>query len=347
MEKQSPTIHIEVNFKSVLLIIGTLVVLYLLFQLKDLFINLFISFIFMSALKPSVDYVESRKIPRLVAALLVMGVCVALMVSVFIFALPPLLIQTKDFVVYLSKQLFLLLRQADANITPLKLVPLSSITQNIPDITGAITHFITALFGNIFNVVTLFFFTLYFLLGIGKVRGMLQKFLNEKRTELVMDILSNVEKQLGAWQRGELFLMFVIGIMSYIGLLILKINYALPLAVIAGILEVFPIIGPTLSAVPAFIVASTVSWPLALAVIALYVIIQQFENNIIVPIVMRHAVGIPPLAVLLSLIIGQSFFGYSGILLAIPLVVTLTIIFREIVAYREKHKNASLEEPAP
>lgn len=336
MEKQTPTIHIEINVKSVIIVIATILGFYAVFQLRDLFVNLFVAFIFMSALKPSVDFVESKKVPRIFAALIVMGVCSAIFITIFLFALPPLLIQTKDFVVYLSKQLFLLLRQADATITPLKLVPISSITQNIPDITGALTHFISVFFSNVLNVVTLFFFTLYFLLGINKVRGTLEKFLNVNRTNLVMDILGNVEKQLGAWQRGELILMLVIGVMSYFGLVILKINYALPLAFIAGFLEVFPIIGPTLSAVPAFIVASTISWPLALAVIALYIIIQQFENNLIVPLVMRHAVGIPPLVVLLSLIIGQTLFGYAGILLAIPLVVAVTIVIKEIVAYREK-----------
>lgn len=334
--KKEPVLHVEITSKTILFTIGILLLLFFIRSLADLFVNLFIAFILMSALKPSVDWLAKHRVPRSIGSVLVILSSLSLIILTFYFALPPLVAQSVEFVVYLSKALFTAIQQLDQQLTVSDFLNFPTITQQLPNITNIVSRTFFSIFGNLFNVMTIFFFTLYFLLGINQLDSVARRFLATRQAAFVIETLRSVEKQLGMWMRAELVLMFIIGLCSYVGLTILGVDYALPLAVIAGILEVFPIVGPIVSAIPAFFVAATSSGFLGVAVIVLYTVIQQLENNLIVPMVMKKAVGIPPLAVLLSLIIGQKLAGFAGIILAVPFVAAATIILKEIFKYREE-----------
>jgi predicted PurR-regulated permease PerM len=258
-----------------------------------------------------------------------------LITTLFAFAIPPLVSQTVEFISFFSKQLVTTFSQIDTNINPADFINVNTLTQQIPNITTLVSNIVLGFFGNILNILSIFFFTLYFLMGIEKLEVFATKFLNKNQQTFFSETLKNVEKQLGAWMRAEILLMFVIGLLSYFGLVALGVKYALPLAVIAGLFEIFPIVGPIISVFPAFFVAASSSWVLSLLVIGLYIIIQQLENNLIVPYVMKKAVGIPPLAVLIALFIGQRVAGVWGIVLAVPITATLIIIVKEVFLYRQ------------
>ena len=127
----------------------------------------------------------------------------------------------------------------------------------------------------------------------------------------------------------------IIGLLSYIGLTVLGIPYALPLSLIAGVLEVIPVIGPIISAIPAILIAVVFSPFLGLGVAALYFVIQQLENHLIVPQVMKRAVGLNPLVVILAIAIGSKLLGLAGALLAVTLAVVGQIIVTEIIEERK------------
>ena len=119
--------------------------------------------------------------------------------------------------------------------------------------------------------------------------------------------------------------------MTYIGLALLHIEFALPLAIIAGILEIVPMIGPIISAVPAVLLALAISPVLALSVAVLYIIVQQIENNIFVPIVMKRSVGLSPLVTILSLLIGARLDGIGGAVVSVPIVLVFQVILASIL----------------
>ena len=125
--------------------------------------------------------------------------------------------------------------------------------------------------------------------------------------------------------------MTVVGLLTYVGLNLIGIRYALALAVLAGLLEAVPNLGPTLSSVPAILLGFATSPVMGFAAIALYFIVQQLENNIIVPVVMKKAVGLNPIITLLALLIGGKMGGVLGILLAIPITVFLETVLIEVV----------------
>ena len=148
-------------------------------------------------------------------------------------------------------------------------------------------------------------------------------------------VWNDVEIRLGLWVRGQLTLMATMGVMTGIAYTLLGVPGALLLALIAAITEAIPIIGPLLGAIPAVLVAATVSPELALIVAGLYVVIQFVEGNVLVPIVMRHAVGISPLLVLVSLLIGAAAGGFIGAFLAVPIAASLEIAMQRLQAREE------------
>lgn len=340
MKDQSPVVNVEISYRTIIFIILLGIGIFFALELKELFINLFLAFIFMSALKPSVDLLEKFKVPRVIASLLVVVITIGVLATILSYTIPPLAKEMTGFILYLAKEGPRLLQQTNTQLHLQEFIPLDSLTQYIPNITTTVTQTVFSVLSNVVNVVTLFFFTLYFLTGIKSLPSKFERFLSKEQATTANIILTELEKKLGAWVRGEVLLMITIGVMTYVGLLILQVPYALPLAFIAGMLEVFPIIGPILSIFPVFFVAISTSLPLALITVVMHLIIQQLENNLIVPFVMKRAVGIPPLAVLISLIVGGKLAGFSGLLLAIPFVAAGTIFVHEIIRYRGKTNSA-------
>jgi len=146
---------------------------------------------------------------------------------------------------------------------------------------------------------------------------------------------NDVELRLGLWVRGQLTLMATMGVMTGIAYSVLGVPGALLLALIAAITEAIPIVGPLLGAIPAVLVAATVSPELALIVAGIYVVLQFVEGNVLVPIVMRNAVGISPLLILVSLLIGAAAGGFIGAFLAVPVAASIEIVLQRLQAREE------------
>lgn len=160
------------------------------------------------------------------------------------------------------------------------------------------------------------------------------------------EILDKCELSLVGWIRGTLLAMLVIAIVSYIGLLILGVPLPLVNALIAGLLEFIPNIGPTLSIVPPTLLALLDAPWKAGAVIVLYLLIQQFESLILVPLVMKHEASLLPLFTVLAVVVFALLFGFLGLFLAIPLLVVLQIWIEEVLVKDVLNKWQEPEEHA-
>jgi predicted PurR-regulated permease PerM len=145
------------------------------------------------------------------------------------------------------------------------------------------------------------------------------------------EILDKCEHSLVGWSRGTLMAMFVVAAISYIGLLILGVPLPLINALIAGLLEFIPNVGPTLSIIPPVLLALLDAPWKAGAVIVLYVLIQQFESLVLVPLLMKHEASLLPLFTVLAVVISSIFFGFLGLFLAVPLLVVLQIWLKEVL----------------
>jgi len=133
-------------------------------------------------------------------------------------------------------------------------------------------------------------------------------------------------------------LMLLVGVLDFIGLTILKVKFALTLALFAALLEIVPYIGPVLGAVSAVALALLQSPFLALLVVALFSVVQQFENYILAPLVMRKVIGLNPLVILISMIIGGKLGGILGVVIAVPLVAAASVFFGDMFQKEDKEE---------
>ena len=151
-----------------------------------------------------------------------------------------------------------------------------------------------------------------------------------------LNLLHKIQNTVGSWLKGQLSLSLIIGALCYIALVILGVNYSLLLALFAGLTEIIPYIGPVLGSIPAIIIAFTQGPIKGLFVIIIYVLIQQLENNFIVPKVMKKSVGLNPIVVIIVIMIGIRLAGIAGALLAVPFTAIIQVIANEFFHYSEE-----------
>jgi len=208
---------------------------------------------------------------------------------------------------------------------------------------GGFLRTVSAIFGGILGFILVIVFSFYFSVQETGVDDFLRIVTPMEYQDKAIDLWKRSQVKIGLWMQGQLVLAVLISVLVYLGLTILGVRYALLLAILAGIFELIPVFGPILSSIPAigisFIDGGT---SLALYVIGFYVIIQQFENHLIYPLVVTKVVGVPPLLVILALIVGANLAGFFGIILSVPAAAVIQELVRDIQADREKVKKKTL-----
>jgi predicted PurR-regulated permease PerM len=154
-----------------------------------------------------------------------------------------------------------------------------------------------------------------------------------------MQLVNRMQDKIGLWLRGQIILSVIIFLLTYLGLSILGVKYALVLALVAGLTEFVPYLGPILAAIPAVFFAFTQDPMLAVFVIVLYYIIQLFENNFIVPQLMQKVVGLNPVVSIVVLLIGFKVGGIIGVILAIPVATAIGVFAKDIFQKRMSLKK--------
>lgn len=317
---------IDISHRTIIFITFFILGLWLIYLIKDLLIILFVGVILMSALAPLVKFLTKFKIPKGIGIAVTYIIIVGIISGLLAIVLPPLFEESNRLVSVLPPLLDQLFNAVGVDKSVLQ-AQLSSLSRNFFSLTLTI-------FDNLLTIIFLLVLTFYLLFERENLEERVASlFLG--REERVRKLTIQIEEKLGGWFRGQLFLSLVIGVFSFVGLSVLGIPYALPLAVIAGIMEVVPVIGPIISAIPPILIALTISPLLALGVGAMYFVIQQLENHLLVPQVMKRAVGLNPLVVILAIAIGSKLLGFAGALLAVPIAVVVQIIVTEIIAEKK------------
>lgn len=309
--------------------------IWLAMQIKAIIFMTFIAYIISVGLNKGIDRLENKfKLNRIFATLIVYAAFIAI-ISVFLaFILPPLLGEVSNLINNL--QLPVVFQNGFQHFE----VNFSSIKGLLDTFGTSITtafNIISSTFSGALVAVTTMVLALYFSLEKPRLNQDVAKILNEKKVEESKNFLNEIDNQLGNWIRGEIILMSIIGLMTFFGLLALRVPYALPLAIIAGLMEIVPSIGPVFSAVPAITVAFLAfGWPVAAGTALLYLVVQQLENNLIVPKIMRTNVNINPLVSILGILIGAKIFGVVGALLAVPIFIVARTVFHNWKKFLKK-----------
>lgn len=314
------TRKIDISHKTIFFLAGFLALVWALYLIKDLILLLFVSVIFVSAISPLVDHLVKWRFPKPLAIAIIYILVFAIFGLIITLGLTPITQQTSSLLQRLQDSL------ANASVT--YHFDQSALRSQIPDLSRNILSVTLDVFRSLITAVLVAVITFYLLLDKDKLEDRFSGLFGE-RADKIKDLLHKIEIKLGGWLHGQILLSVIVALLIYVGLTILGVEYALPLAIISGLLEVVPLVGPILSAVPAIAVALITSPVLALIVGALYLVVQQMESHIIVPQVMKRAVGLNPLLVIITIAIGSRLLGVAGALLAVPITVVGQIIVEE------------------
>jgi predicted PurR-regulated permease PerM len=167
------------------------------------------------------------------------------------------------------------------------------------------------------------------------------KLIPERARPLTAEAMEDSARALMLWLKGRLVSMTIVGLLTWIGLMLLGVPAAIALALVAFLLEFIPFLGPILAALPAILLAMTISPTLALWTGGLYLLIQQIEGNVVEPLVQKRAVSLPPVLLLFAVVAGTLLFGISGVILAAPLTVVLFVLVKRL------YVREALDTPTP
>ncbi len=330
---------INISTSTIWRIIFVILLLVFLYAIRDILILLFFAIIIASAVDLPARRLDKLKIPRIISVLLIYLVCIGLLIGLLVLFIPSFAKELKDFSQefpnYANQLYQKFQRLQDSSLKYQNIVTqiqkvLGSLGETLRQSASNVLSKTLGIFGGLFSVIIVLVVSFYLAVQKGSIQDLLRGVTPKEHEAYVLNLWEKAQKKMGQWLQGQLFLAIVVGVLVYIGLSLLDIRFALLLAIIAGILELVPYIGPVLSAIPAVILAFFQAPVLALWVLILYVVVQQLENYLLVPIIMKKVVGLNPVVVIIALLIGGKLLGILGIILAVPAAAVLAEFFKDI-----------------
>lgn len=369
MEKPERNFNITISSGTIIKTLVILVVAFLLYQMLDLVLVVLTAVVLASAVEPIINWFGKYRVRRLFAVIITYICVVLIFSSLLYFFIPPVMDEAANLLSNAPKYLNSVtlwnplnnnkivetgkiatgisagLNDGRQVITELSsgegsssaLIGLVNRFQNLTANTSdGLINIASSIFGGAFSFILIIVLSFYLAVQEGGVEKFLKIITPLRNEAYVIDLWKRSQRKIGYWMQGQLLLAIVVGVLVYLGLMILGIKNALILAVLAGVLEIIPLFGPIIAAIPAILFGFTDGGlTTGLLVLGLFVIIQQFENHLIYPLVVKKVVGVSPIIVILSLIVGGKLAGFLGILLSVPVI----SIFMEFIDDIQRDKD--------
>lgn len=340
---------IDVSTATLLKILLIVVLVAVAIYLREVLMLFFIALILASAINPWVDWFQKKHLPRSISIMALYILAFALIFCSAYLLIGPITSEIKnlsaDFPSYWQNissgwrtvEAFSISHGLQDNIQN----SFTSLQESLTALASNIFGGVLSLFGSIFSILVVLVMTFYLAVYDSAMKKSIRGLFPAQYQPYFMHLVTRMQDKIGLWLRGQMLLSFIIFVMCLLGLSVLGVKYAWVLALFAGITEIIPYFGPFLGAIPAVFIAFTYSPSLGFAVLVLYIIIQQLENYLIVPLVMKKAVGLNPVVVIVAMLIGSQVAGIPGIILAVPVTTALGVIVGDILKHRE---GASIDE---
>ncbi len=325
--------QLDYSTKVILRVVAVLLALAFLWVVRDIVVVILLSLVLASAMEPMVDYLNRKKIPRSVSVLGAYLIVIAIAGGI-VTLMAPLVVEQFRVLSANLPQYAVEIQARYPNLTALfGGADISTIVNTLVSGGGGtetIFNRTVGFFNGVFAAISVLVISFYLVAADRGMKHFIHDLVPTAHQTVVMNLIQKIQRKMGMWVVGQLILSVFIFLLTYIGLSILGVKYALFLALLAGLLEVVPYVGPFLSAIPAVFFALIQSPALVIGVIVLYIIIQKTEGYVLVPKVMEKTVGTSPLVVLLALLIGFKLAGVLGLLLAVPLAGAVTVVIAEL-----------------
>lgn len=333
---------IEFSTWSIVKILLLFFGVWLLWYLRNIVGIFVVSLLLAALIDPFADWFAKHRIPRSLAVLVVYLVLLSLAALIVIMMIPPLLEQVQQLLenigsVYGTLGEYLSTFQSFSAEHGLGKNIRDSL-QGFEDQLGTslinIFSTISGFFGGMISFLVILVLAFYLVVEEDSARRFVKHLSPLEYQPFLTGLFTKMQKKIGAWLRGQLLLGLIVGVAVYIGLLILGVPYALVLALLSGLFEIIPYAGPLLAMIPALLIGFSISPFTGLLVLALYLLIQQIENNVLVPKIMQKTTGLNPVVSILSLLVGIELGGVVGAILAIPVATMLSVILEELFSQK-------------
>ncbi|MFH1375762.1 MAG: AI-2E family transporter [Patescibacteria group bacterium] len=336
--------------RATLAILGIIALAWFLLEIKNVLALFFIATFLALSLDPFVDKMQERKIPRAVGILLIYtifigitGIVISSFVPILATEIPNLAKAVLGWVAGFGIDTSIIQEQVSDLQNYLANLQSNLSRENIEaglDVLSVVGQnafaVLKSIAGGVFSFVMALVIAFFMIIDEDGIKSFLIALFPRRYHRYIFEKGSAVEDKFGAWVRGMVILMISVGLLTYIALKIAGVNYAATLAILAGLTEILPYVGPLIAFIPAVILAlSQGGLVFALIVAAIYIGIQQIEGNVLVPLVMRKAVGLSPVIVMFAMLVGASFpetiNPIVGIIISVPLATAISVFVRDYV----------------
>lgn len=339
---------ISIKTATVLKVIGVILALGFLWIIRDILALLVVALFLAALMHPAARWGERHRIPRGATVLFIYLVLFALTILSFSLVIPTLLQQLGSLsrtvgssALAISNGVHSLREFSDKyglanNIT----AGLTSIQDGLSEAATGFLGAITNIFGGLVGFVVVLAMAFYMVVQDKDAVRVFRNIVPEPYQEKSANVLIQLEEKIGKWLGGQLILSLIVGVLYYIGLLVLGIDNPLALALFGAFIEFIPYLGPILGGIPIILVALSSSPIKALFALGLMVIVQQLESQIIVPKVMQKTLGLNPLVSIVAVLVGAKLFGIVGALLAIPVATALSVVLTEMYRHTQDTQSS-------
>jgi predicted PurR-regulated permease PerM len=339
---------IDISANTLIRIVVFILAAWFIWFIRDILLVLLVSVLIASALEPLVTRMQRFHIPRAISVLAAYIIFIAFLVLAVTILIPPFVAEIQSLANNLPgiyNQLMIMLSKAGIFVGQVDLLPslqkgLLDIGQFLTQTTGGIFATTRTVFGSIFSIVLTFVISFYLVISRDSLYTFIRSIVPTEHQPYAINLIKKSQEKIGRWLIAQVVLGVLVSTMAFLGLWLLNVPYALAIVILVFFAEFVPVIGPTISAIPAVLLAFTNSFWLGIVVLVMFLIIHQIEANVLVPNIMRRAVGLNPLMTIIAVLIGAKLAGIIGVLLAVP-VATIILLFITDFLPSEKEELAA------
>lgn len=330
-DSEKTVTRIEIPFRTIVKVLGTLLGVWLILQISQILLLVFIAVLISLALVPPVRFLENRGLSRATSAGVTFLVLLGAVVGYFGIIVPPLVEQTQtfidDFPTYAERFEGLIARYPSINERYLDIRE-NGLGEDVELPWLSFVQVGSTIVGSVANILFVLVLSFYFILEGDRSYRYIARYCTPKLRYRIRMAFPELTRVVSGFVVGQIITSTMFGVFVFFTLLFTGVPQPLLLAVIAALLNVVPIVGVPAATIPAVLLAATVSWPTALTVLIAYVVYQQFENYILVPRVYGRTLQVTSLSILLGVLIGGQLLGIIGVIIALPVAAAIPVLER-------------------
>lgn len=332
-DRMSVDISSSTILRTILILIG----FWFVYIILDILLMLFAAIVIASAIEPIANYLERRRLPRSVSVVLVYAAVVLVLSLTVSLLITPLTEQIQQLAhavpqaVKLFDGLATVIPQLNrAEVTSSIQSALLRLGDNLTNVGVNVFQQTRTVFSSAFSVLFVFILAFYLVVEKDALKKFARLITPRPHLAYVEQSITRAQRSIARWMAAQLALALIVGSIVGVGLWAVGIEYALVLGLLAGILEVIPVIGPIIAAIPGVVVGLSQSLTFGVVTLVFYILVQQLENHVLVPNIMRRAVGLNPLVTIIAILLGARLAGMVGVILSVPIATIISIFLSDI-----------------